>query len=288
MVVTTPTTTTSTVGEGDALVTWDLHDGPAGRTPLVLLGSPMDASGFTALVPLLDDRPVVTLDPRGAGRNPRATSSLTPELHAEDVHRVVTAADLGPVDLFATSGGAVVACALLAEHPGDVRRVVLHEPPTGAFLPDRAVLEALSADLRATYDEQGRGPAMAKFIEMVVHSGELTPDWLDRPAPDPARYGQPVDDDGDRTDPLMRNSPAVQDFVPDLEALRALGDRLVVACGADSGETWAARGARSIAAQTGVEVVELPGGHAGFAPPGHGGPGGDPAGFAARLRALLP
>ncbi|WP_237448372.1 hypothetical protein [Nocardioides flavescens] len=86
----------------------------------------------------------------------------------------------------------------------------------------------------------------------------------------------------------MRNSPAVQDFVPDLEALRALGDRLVVACGADSGETWAARGARSIAAQIGVEVVELPGGHTGFAPPGHGGPGGDPAGFAALLRALLP
>jgi hypothetical protein len=43
-----------------------------------------------------------------------------------------------------------------------------------------------------------------------------------------------------------------------------------------------------MAARLGPEVVELPGGHTGFAPSGHGGPGGDPEAFAARLRELLP
>ena len=33
------------------------------------------------------------------------------------------------------------------------------------------------------------------------------------------------DDDGDRTNPLIRNMPAVNAYVPDYDALLALGDR---------------------------------------------------------------
>jgi pimeloyl-ACP methyl ester carboxylesterase len=47
----------------------------------------------------------------------------------KDLHRIVQAIGGGPVDLFASSGGAVNALALVAKHPYDVRILVAHEPP---------------------------------------------------------------------------------------------------------------------------------------------------------------
>src|ERR671933_821561 len=97
--VTTPVpTATRTVGEGDDLITYDVRGDLAEATPdrpvLVMFGSPMDASGFGSLAARFTDRPVVTFDPRGAGRNPKGTSPVTPEQHAEDLHRVITALDV--------------------------------------------------------------------------------------------------------------------------------------------------------------------------------------------------
>ncbi|WP_083518639.1 alpha/beta fold hydrolase [Serinicoccus chungangensis] len=100
--------TTRTVGEGEDLITYDVHgdlaQASADRPVLLAVGSPMDAAGFAALAERLDDRPVVTMDPRGAGRNPAGTDPLAPEQHAEDLHRVVAALGVGAVDVFASRG----------------------------------------------------------------------------------------------------------------------------------------------------------------------------------------
>ena len=55
-------------------------------------------------------------------------SPVTPDVHADDLHRLIQAIG-GPVDLFASSGGAVNALALVSKHPEDVRTLVAHEPP---------------------------------------------------------------------------------------------------------------------------------------------------------------
>ena len=49
---------------------------------------------------------------------------------------MIEALGVGPVDLFASSGGAVTALALVAAHPDDVLTLVAHEPPMIAVLPD--------------------------------------------------------------------------------------------------------------------------------------------------------
>jgi pimeloyl-ACP methyl ester carboxylesterase len=49
------------------------------------------------------------------------TTQNTIEEHANDLHRLIAAIDAGPVDLFASSGGAVNALALVAKYPDDVR-----------------------------------------------------------------------------------------------------------------------------------------------------------------------
>ena len=280
----------STVGDGTALVTYDVHgdlaDATAGRPVLMLIGSPMPAEGFGTLAGHFTDRPVVTYDPRGSGRNPTDTSDLTPEQHAQDLHAVIAALGAGPVDLFGSSGGAVNALALVAAHPDDVRRLVAHEPPTAALLPDRDVLLQACRDIRATYDERGTGPAMATFMALVMADGELGEEYLRRPAPDPAAFGLPAEDDGTRTDPLMRNLPACNAYQPDLEALAALGPRLVLAAGTESGQQYAARGGRSVAQALGMPVAQFPSHHGGFLG-GEFGQQGDPEAFAAALRAAL-
>jgi pimeloyl-ACP methyl ester carboxylesterase len=287
---TSPATQTHTVGSGTATVTYDVHGDLAEATPerpvLFLIGSPMDAVGFTTLRSHFTDRPVVTYDPRGAGRNPTDTTSITPEEHAEDLHRVIEALGVGPVDCMGTSGGAVNLFALAAAHPEDIHRAVAHEAPIAAYLPDRDVALAVLRDMKETYRTQGNGPAMAKFIALVMYDGVLTPDYLDRPAPDPAMFGMSAEDDGNRTDPLMRNTPECQAFRPDYAALAALGDRLIVAVGAASGDILAARGARQVAARLGREAEVFPGDHAGFLD-GEYGQTGEPEAFAAKLRAVL-
>jgi len=275
---------TCTVGDGDDQITYDVRGDLSTRTPLFMFGSPMEAAAFATLASYFTDRPVVTYDPRGAGRNPVGTEPITVEEHAEDLHRVIGALDAGPVDCFGTSGGGVNLLRLAELHPESVARVVSHEPPTTVGLPDRDEVAAVLADMKATYLAAGNGPAMAKFIALVMHDGEIGPAYLDRPAPDPSVFGMSAEDDGTRTNPLMRNMPACNDYAPDVDALRALGDRLVVAAGAGSGETFAARGARAVAAAVGIEPTVFPSHHGGFVP---GQPGSDPEAFAARLREVL-
>jgi pimeloyl-ACP methyl ester carboxylesterase len=281
---------TRTVGSGTSTVNYDVHgdlgDATAERPVLMMFGSPMDATGFGTLASHFTDRPVVTYDPRGAGRNPVDTGPVTPEEHAADLHAVIQDLGVGPVDLFASSGGAVNALALAEEHPEDLRRLVAHEPPTAALLPDRETALAVLRDMVATYQSSGSGPAMAKFITLVMYDGELPADYLDQPAPDPAMFGMSTDDDGTRTDPLMRNMPSCNEYTPDVEKLKALGSNLIIAAGVESGQQLAARGGRSVAAALGIEATEYPSNHGGFLG-GEFGQKGDPDAFAAALRKSL-
>jgi pimeloyl-ACP methyl ester carboxylesterase len=283
------TVTTHVVGAGDDAITYDVRGDLAAASPdrpaLFLFAGPMDARGFELLADQFDDRPIVTYDPRGAGRNPVGTTDISPVQHAHDLHRVIESLGVGPVDAFGSSGGAVNLLALLAAHPDDVRIAVVHEPPLAEHLPDRDAVLAVVADMKRTYAEQGDGAAMAKFIPFVMLDGLVPDDYLAQPAPDPAMFGMSSVDDGTRTNPLLRNMPAIIEYRVDVEALRARGDRLVIAAGVESGETMAARGARTTAAAIGVPVTDFPSHHAGFTDqPGYPG---DPAGFAVRLREVL-
>ena len=64
----------------------------------------------------------------------------TTEEHADDLHRLILALDARPVDIFASSGGAVNALALVARHPEQVRTLVAHEPPAAFAAALRNVL----------------------------------------------------------------------------------------------------------------------------------------------------
>ncbi len=283
------TMTTHQLEVPGAVVTYDLHEPetPGPHRPVVVFGSPMGASGFAQLVPHLADRTVVTLDPRMSERSRLDEGAdVNFEAHADDVHRVVEAAGLGPVDVFASSGGAVAALPWLLAHPDEVGTVVLHEPPLSALLEDANIVERINSDIVETYERSGQGPAMAKFIQLVMHEGVFTEDYLDQPAPPPEQFGFSSEDDGDRDDPLLGHNMRIAPYHPDGEALRASGVRIVPAVGAASGGALPRRGAEALAALLGVAVVEFPGDHAGFVA-NDWSPANDPTAFAERLLDVL-
>jgi pimeloyl-ACP methyl ester carboxylesterase len=262
--------------------------GANGRPPLMLVGSPMDASGFRALVGHFPDRTVITYDPRGTGRSEKAEpgSPSTPDEHADDLHRVIAEVG-GHVDLFATSGGAVNALALVAQHPEDVRTLVAHEPPASQLVADREAALAACTDIRDTYQRAGYGPAMAKFIALVGMTDPIPADFATSVNPDPAMFGLPAEDDGRRDDPLVgQNIISCNYYEHDLDALRAASTRIVLAVSAEGAGTLAHRGGEAVAERLGSEPVEFPSHHAGYLGADSGYPG-DPESFAAKLRAVL-
>jgi pimeloyl-ACP methyl ester carboxylesterase len=284
----TTTIATHTVAAPGATVTYDVRGSLATGTPLLIIGSPMDATGFTTLAGHFTDRPVVTYDPRGTGRSARTDGhgEITPDVHAGDLRRVVEAIGGGPVDVFASSGGAVNALAWVAVQGEQVRTLVAHEPPAATLLPDREAVLAAIEEMYRTYQRDGQGPGMARFIVLVSHDGEF-PDGYEFPPVDPAQFGLPTEDDGRRDDPLLgQNLRGCNNYELDLAALRESGARIVLARGAASGQTMAARGADAVAAAIGAELVTFPGDHAGFLG-GEYGMHGEPDAFAQRLRDVL-
>ena len=222
---------THTLDVPGAVLQYDVRANEASTEPvLLLIGSPMDAGGFVTLAGHFPDRTVVTYDPRGAGRSPRTDG--------------------------ASSGGAVNALALVAKHPEQVRTLLAHEPPASQELPDREPILAACDDIHQTYQRSGFGPAMAKFIVLVSYRGPLSVDYAQQPAPDPAMFGLPGEDDGSRNHPLV-------------------GQNIVTG-----------RAAVAVAERLGTAPVTFPGGHDGFLG-GEYGSAGEPDAFAATLRTVL-
>jgi pimeloyl-ACP methyl ester carboxylesterase len=283
-------TTTATLPVPGAVLTYDVRQGSSsGNRPLLCIGSPMGASGFGTLAGHFPDRTVITYDPRGVERSTKddPSSQSTPEQHGDDLHRLIDALGLGPVDLFASSGGAVNALALVAGHPADVHTLVAHEPPLAALVPDHEAALAACRAVGRTYQARGFGAGMAHFITLVSHQGPFTPEFAAAPGPDPAMFGMPSEDDGTRTDALLaQNLETCTAYRPDIDALRGASTTIVIAVGAGTGEALARRAGEAVAEQLGQHAVEFPGDHGGFLG-GEYGQMGEPDAFAAKLREVL-
>lgn len=283
---------TRTLETPGAAVVYDV-DGPLptadGRPALVMIGQPMTADGFRDLASFLPDRTVITYDPRGLGRSTRSDGRTdnVPAVQADDVHAIIEALGAGPVEMFASSGGAVTALALVAAHPTDVTLLVAHEPPMVRVLPDADAAARAVAGFQSAYAARGWGAGMAAFIAMTSWRGEFTDAFFAQSQPDPAQFGMPSDDDGSRADPLLsERSAAVPAYRPDVEALVSAPTRIVIGVGEESAGTFTARTSAAMAELLGQEATVFPSHHGGFV--GGDTPfAGKPEAFAAKLRDVL-
>jgi pimeloyl-ACP methyl ester carboxylesterase len=238
-----------------------------GTGPLLLMiGSPMDSTGFAGLArALAGDYTVVTYDPRCIGNSGRedASQDVTPGQQADDVHRLLAALGGGPASVFGSSGGATVGLALVTGHPGQVRTLVAHEPPVVELLPDSAQVRAQFEDIYATYRADGADKAIRKFF---AHTGLLAgalgqeadaPRW--EPAPEQMARMRATNEAF-----LAHLLRPTTFYRPDIEALRASPTRIVVAAGATSKGQLPHRTAVALAGKLGATVADFPGDHVGF------------------------
>ncbi len=286
------TTTTHTLSTAEADIAYDVHGSvPAadGRPLLFMVGQPMTADGFDALASYFPNRTVITYDPRGLGRSVRKDGRVDndPPIQASDLHALIEALGAGPVEMFASSGGAVTALALVAAYPDDVLTLVAHEPPLMPVLPDATAAERAQAAVRDAYDANGSNAGMAAFIAMTSWQGEFTEEYFAQAAPDPTAFGMPTEDDGSRDSPLLSDrSWAVTRYRPDVNVLVAAPTRIVIAVAEQSGNSFTGRTTRATADLLSQRATVFPSHHGGFVG-GNSGYAGQPEAFARKLHEVL-
>jgi pimeloyl-ACP methyl ester carboxylesterase len=283
-------TKTYTLDAPGCVLHYDIRENAASaEPPLLMIGSPMGAAGFATQASHFADRTVVTYDPRSSERSQRTDGKLetTPDEHADDLRRIIEALGKGPVDIFASSGGAVNALALVAKHPELVRTLVAHEPPAFQTLPDHEAVVGTCVEIHNIFQRSGTGPAMAKFIALASYEGPVPDDFAAQPGPDPAMFGMSAADDGSRENPLVgQNMVSCPSYQHDFDAIRAGSTRVVLGVGTSSAQLVTGRSAVAVAERIGSTAVTFPGGHDGFLGGEYGGMG-EPDAFAAKLREVL-
>jgi pimeloyl-ACP methyl ester carboxylesterase len=238
-----------------------LHYQVRGQGPALLLipGSNGDADLFDAVADLLADRyTVISYDRRGFSRSPLTGSPETAwgETHVNDARRLLETVAGGPSYVFGSSAGAVIGLALISQSPDLVTRLVAHEPPLAEVLPDAAKWRAFFEEVYDTYRRDGAGPAMQMFMTGIGA------DSLQRPA--------------DINPELIRRISGNTDFFlrhevrqapghrPDLAALDAQQERIVMAGGRDSRQHFPYRPALTLAGRWRKSVIDFPGDHVGY------------------------
>ena len=258
-------TSTHTLDVPGAVLTYDVH-GPLptedGRPPLMMIGQPMDASGFGALSSHFPDRTVVTYDPRGLGRStrsddrndndPRAAGRGRPRHHRGARRRAC-----GAVREQRRRGDGTRARRRPPRRRHDARRAraAVDRRAPGR----RAGTRGTAGPTRRSINEKGWGAGMAAFIAMTSWQGEFTDEYA-RPAA--ARSGAVRHADRRRRlagDPLLSDvSNAITDYHPDVDALHAAPTRVVIAVGVESQNIFTGRTAVATAAALGQAGRRLP------------------------------
>ena len=105
---------------------------------------------------------------------------------------------------------------------------------------------------------------MAKFMVLKSLKGPIPANFTKLPAPSPADFGLPTDDDGARDDPLLGANNGTTSYELDFGTLRAASTRIVIGAGAESEGEMTHRAALAVAERLGTEPVIFPSHHGGF------------------------
>ncbi|MDR7170200.1 pimeloyl-ACP methyl ester carboxylesterase [Nocardia kruczakiae] len=237
-----------------------------GDGPLLLSipGGGGDAGVFDEMAEVLQRHfTVVALDPRGYSRSvlDNGPERQQVAVQADDAARLLGHLTDEPAFVFGTSNGAIVGLDLLARHPGRVRRLIAHEPPCFAVLPDASEHLAMVAQVYDLLHTDGLAAAGARFLAGIGPAM--------KPAPEVSQLSERAAQMWAR---LAANGPLMIEhelreftsYTPDYPALALVSDRLVLAVGRETRGCLPYRPAVEIAARLGSAVVEFPGAHNGI------------------------
>jgi pimeloyl-ACP methyl ester carboxylesterase len=262
---------TGTVVSEEAELVFD-YEG-SGPLLLTISGGGGTAPRFAPISSILkDEYTVVRYDRRG---NSRSTGDTTQPLdmaqQARDAVAIINALTDEGAYILGESAGALVALALVAEHPQIVRGAVFHEPPIISILPDADEQYKFLDEVESLYKRDGAPAAMHLFAKSIIGFAPTV-------AEDERRMG-----DSDATSNLdfffAKEFSSISRFQPDLERLKASKVPMIAAAGKLSGTAYYARATKLLSDLIGCRFRLMPGHHLGFI--------ADPETFAVEIRTLL-
>jgi acetyltransferase/esterase len=238
----------------------------AGPTLLLIPGGNGDATAYRSLAGLLSDRfTVIRYDRRGYSHSsldgpPDDSRRLVCD--SDDARQLIERVSAEPAFVFGSSAGAIVGLDLLSRRPQSVRKLVAHEPPIATVLPDSAAQLASLDDVYAPFRTSGREVAMRKFAAAEgIESGPTLPPGAEN---DP-RVRELMEQMHRNLDFWFEHElRPYSRFVPDVEALSNLRDRLILAGGRDSHSSFPYRPNTVLAELLRLSLVDFPGGHLGY------------------------
>ncbi|MFD1540606.1 alpha/beta fold hydrolase [Nonomuraea guangzhouensis] len=231
----------------------------SGPALLLIPGSNGDADLFAAAADLLADHyTVISYDRRGFSRSTLDEPMETEwgETHADDARRLLETVAAEPSYVFGSSAGAVVGLALISQSPDLVTRLIAHEPPLADVLPDASEWRAFFEEVYDTYRRESAGRAMQMFMagigaDMLQRPTDIDPELINRLS-------------GNLDFFLRQEVRQAPGYRPDLKALDAQQERIVMAGGRDSRQHFPYRPSAALAGRWGKHVADFPGDHTGY------------------------
>lgn len=226
-----------------------------GRGPAVLLipGATGDAGHFEQAAEVLASaHTVLTYDRRGNSRS-RPAGPTTLDQQVDDAAALLRHVGAARAVVFGTSGGAVIALKLAIRAPELALHVLVHEPPFTQVLPDAAELgRTFQAQVEQALATRGARGAMELFVRENAGS-----DVFDRL--DPALRERMI-----ANGPLFFGHELAMftSWIPGETELDGVRVPVRTLAGRDNRGHYYYRATEWVAKALGVDVVEIPGGHA--------------------------
>ena len=221
---------------------------------------------------LKDKFTVVAVDRRGYGQS-ELTEPLPDEVSnpdsryrvkrdAQDIAELAKHLSDKPVYVLGSSSGAIVAMHVLKEHSDIVKRIAFHEPPINTFLPNAKYWQDKNAEIIDIAVNEGMPQAMKLFGE-TLNTSQLDRQYMSKPAQ--------AEDDAEskkRFEEMLgwfkyeiRQYTESDISIDDLNKHK---DIITLLNGTASRDSFPQEVNFYISEQTGIKIIDIPGGHLGY------------------------
>ncbi|PNZ28908.1 putative hydrolase [Staphylococcus petrasii] len=221
---------------------------------------------------LKDKFTVVAVDRRGYGQS-ELTEPLPDEVSnpdsryrvkrdAQDIAELAKHLSDEPVYVLGSSSGAIVAMHVLKEHSDIVKRIAFHEPPINTFLPNAKYWQDKNAEIIDIAVNEGMPQAMKLFGE-ILNTSQLDRQYMSKPA-------QAEDDAESKKrfeEMLGWFKYEIRQYTESdisIEDLNKHKDIITLLNGTASRDSFPQEVNFYISEQTGIKIVDIPGGHLGY------------------------
>ncbi|MCE4964263.1 alpha/beta fold hydrolase [Staphylococcus haemolyticus] len=246
-----------------------------GNGPVIIFIPGANGTGdiFMPLAQQLKDKfTVVAVDRRGYGQSeltePLPEEAINPDSRyrvkrdAQDIAELAKSLSDEPVYVLGSSSGSIVAMHVLKEHPEVVKKIAFHEPPINTFLPDAKYWQDKNAEIIDIAINEGMPQAMKLFGETLQIS-KLDQEYMSKPA-----EAESDANSQKRFDEMLgwfkyeirqytESDISIDDFNKHKDIITLLN-------GLASKGSFPQEVNFFISEETGIKIIDIPGGHLGY------------------------